>query len=70
MTVINTITTQKADTEIQINQEFEIRRFQTMILLIPQFTALTHIINKININIICKKTLIKFRNSTIGLTTK
>ena len=69
MPVIITITTQKAATEIQINQEFKIRRFQTLILLIPQFTTLIHIINKININIICKKTLIKFRNSTIGLTT-
>jgi len=62
---------QKVATEIQINQEFKIRRFQiTLILLIPQFTTLIHIINKINMNIICKKTLIKFRNSTIGLTTK
>ena len=67
--IIN-IRMQKAATEIQINQEFKIRRFQiTLILLIPQFTTLIHIINKININIICKKTLIKFRNSTIGLTT-
>lgn len=57
--------------EIQINQEFELRKFQTVIFLIPQIATHIEIIKKIfNINNIRKKTLIKSHMITKRLLTK
>lgn len=64
--VTSTAIPKRRRTEIQINQELEIRRFQTVLSLIPQFANHIHI-KILNINHdICKKTLIKLSMITNG----